>query len=404
MRSILISLSGLVSIITLCAQKGIPIRYEKNMLQFPGGTDSFETFWQKLDSLIYTGKGQIHIMHIGGSHVQADFWTGKMRQLFQKSVMGGDGPRGLVFPYKIAKTNSPYNYSSSYTGKWKTCKISLVKKPCPNAGILGYNATTYDSNATFKIFFRYGETYPFTAIRIFYLDDSLSFLPVPDLPDSLIIDTFKGKGYIQYSFKKPLETIEIKLQKTDSLQKRFSLMGLQLMSDEAGIVVHNVGVNGASVKSYLKADFFIDQIKIVKPDLIIFSIGINDTHEDDFSFETYTARYDSLIKAIKQVVPDVQIIFTTNNDSYYRRRYPNKRAYVVQKAMWHLAKKYHAGYWDMFEIMGGLGSSWDWWLAGYMQRDKIHFTKKGYFLIGELLFMAIMNAYGDHLRKVERVD
>ena len=386
------------------AQKGLPIQYKKNILEFPGGTDSFEVFWQKLDYLIYTGKGQIHIMHIGGSHVQADFWTGKMRQLFQRYIMGADAPRGLVFPYKIARTNSPYNYTSSYTGKWKTCKISLVRKPCPNAGIMGYSAITYDSSASFKIYFRYGETYPFTAVRIFYLDDSLSFIPIPDIPDSLIIDTIKGEGYIEYHFSEPLETIRIKLTRTDSLQKRFTLMGLQLMNDDAGIVVHNVGVNGASVKSYLKADHFINNIKVVKPDLIIFSVGINDALEDDFSFETYVARYDSLITSIKKVVPDVQIIFTTNNDSYYRWRYPNKRAFVVQKAMRHLAEKYHAGYWDMFEIMGGLGSSWEWWLASYMQKDKIHFTKKGYFLIGELLFWAIMNAYGDHLRKVERVD
>ncbi len=386
------------------AQKGLPIKYDKNILEFPGGTDSFEVFWEKLDSLIYTGKGQIHIMHIGGSHVQADFWTGKMRQLFQHSIMGSDAPRGLVFPYKIARTNSPYNYTSSYTGKWKTCKISLVRKPCPNAGIMGYSATTYDSSASFKIFFRYGESYPFTTVRIFYLDDSLSFIPIPDVPDSLITDTIKGEGYIEYYFSEPLETIKIKLARTDSMQKRFTLMGLQLMSDDAGIVVHNVGVNGASVKSYLKADHFISNIKVVKPDLIIFSVGINDALEDDFSYDTYLTRYDSLITAIKKVVPDVQIIFTTNNDSYYRWRYPNKRAFVVQKAMRHLAKKYHAGYWDMFEIMGGLGSSWDWWIASYMQKDKIHFTKKGYFLIGELLFWAIMNAYGSHLRKVERVD
>ena len=41
-----------------------------NYIQFPSGKDSFEPFFQKMDSLVFENKGQVRIMHIGGSHIQ----------------------------------------------------------------------------------------------------------------------------------------------------------------------------------------------------------------------------------------------------------------------------------------------------------------------------------------------
>ena len=49
--------------------------------------------------------------------------------------------------------------------------------------------------------------------------------------------------------------------------------------DKSGVKYHSIGVNGASVPSYLRCDYLMDQLKLVKPDLVIFSIGINDAYE-----------------------------------------------------------------------------------------------------------------------------
>ena len=73
--------------LTLCAQpllKELPaypfIDYSKNKLLFPGGHDLQSAFYQKLDSLILFAQGNINIVHIGGSHVQADLFSNRMRQ------------------------------------------------------------------------------------------------------------------------------------------------------------------------------------------------------------------------------------------------------------------------------------------------------------------------------------
>ena len=53
-----------------------------------------------------------------------------------------------------------------------------------------------------------------------------------------------------------------------------------------------------------------------------------------------------------------------------------------------LAKQYQVPIWDMYGIMGELGSSKQWQLAGLMQGDKVHFTGTGYHLKGSLFFDA----------------
>ena len=44
---------------------------DSSRLYFPSGDKAFSLFFQRLDTLLREGTGQINIMHIGGSHVQA---------------------------------------------------------------------------------------------------------------------------------------------------------------------------------------------------------------------------------------------------------------------------------------------------------------------------------------------
>ena len=65
-----------------------------------------------------------------------------------------------------------------------------------------------------------------------------------------------------------------------------------------------------------------------------------------------------------------------------------------------LAKKHNAAVWDLFEVMGGLGSIKDWIAAGLANSDKIHLLKPGYELVADLMFNALMQAYDQHLKIV----
>ena len=171
-------------------------------------------------------------------------------------------------------------------------------------------------------------------------------------------------------------------------------------NDEPGIVYHAIGVNGASVPSYLSCEMFERQLALIQPDMVIFAIGINDAVPENFSDSAFIANYDSLIAKIERVVPHCAYIFITNNDSFRKIKNGKKSYYEVnrngirvQRDFYELARRHDGGVWDMFAIMGGLSSMRQWEVMGLAQKDKIHFTRKGYKLMGDMMYRAIIDSY-----------
>lgn len=368
-----------------------------NRLEFYGDSARFKNFYSKLDTLFFTGKGKINVVHIGGSHIQADMWSDQVRLHLQKVMPAVNGGRGFLFPYRMARTNNPSGYQVEYTGDWKACRNVLRDTSCV-LGLSGISVTTTDSLSSVNISFKDNEirNYYFNRVRIFHPADS-SF--IVHLPKHKVVRTRRDEkgGYTEFSLASPSDTLYAEFVKTDSLQKRFTLYGIDLGTDEPGIIYNAIGVNGAAVPSYNRSQLFQKHLTVIKPDLVILSIGINDAHGPDFSAHKYERDYDTLVASILAANPNAAILFTTNNDSYYKRRYANKNAFEVRNTMKKLSAKYDAAVWDMFGLMGGIGSIRTWEYKGYAKRDRIHLTREGYQLMGDLLFNAILKSYGDYL-------
>jgi lysophospholipase L1-like esterase len=143
---------------------------------------------------------------------------------------------------------------------------------------------------------------------------------------------------------------------------------------------------------------FEQQLAILKPDLVVLGLGINDAYGRKFSQAEFEANYGGLIAKIRRAAPETAIIFTTNNDSYLYRRYVNKNGAKVEESMMKLALKHVAGVWNMYEVMGGMNSVVLWEKNNLAQRDKVHFTREGYLLLGDLFFNALMQSFEDYLR------
>ena len=108
---------------------------------------------------------------------------------------------------------------------------------------------------------------------------------------------------------------------------------------------------------------------------------------------------------MQRVNPDCALLFVTNNDSFKRKRVKKKRVYevntnalIVQQAFMEMAQDYGAAVWDQFDVMGGLKSMQAWEKAGLAQKDKIHFTRDGYQLMGDLLYNALITDYLEHIK------
>jgi len=371
------------------------VQYDSNKLKFPEKRGNFEIFYNKLNDLVSNGNTQINIVQYGGSHIQADVFSGECRKRFQFFEGGLNAGRGFIYPYRLAHTNTPYGYYFRYSGKWETCRNVQRKKTC-DMGMAGISSTTTDSLSSLTLLIEPENDldYSFNQIKIYHTIDSSSFTI---RIDSNLVDsqrTFVDGGYTQFYFNRYVDSLYMEFVQTDSTQSFFQLFGMNIANEDPGIIYHNLGINGAATTSFLRCNRMEQDLKTIKPDLVIFGIGINDAYGKNFSQRIYEDHYDTLVARVLASNPDAAIIFATNNDSYIRRRYVNRNGIKVQESMYRLAKKYNAAVWDMFEIMGGLNSVVGWQKSYLARRDKVHFTRTGYILLGDLLFDAIIKDYG----------
>ena len=382
--------------------------FERNRLITPGDSTAMERFYQKLDSVIRLGEGNVSIMHIGGSHVQAGVFTQQFRDnllSISPDLMGG---QFFAFPFTAGKTNNPSHFMVSATGEWAYCRNAVRRETDKRMGLAGAALTTTDPEATISIVTR--ERYPshcppeffFDKVTLVGFSETENVEPVIGCQGKKNLGTY-NEELSTYTFHLPELTDSICIQ-FDSVNGEFTLTGILLENGMSGISVNGVGVNGASVPSYLRCDDFERDLELIKPDLIIFGIGINDAAEKDFEKETFKQNYAELISIIQRVNPDCALLFVTNNDSFKRTRVKKKRVYevnpngkVVQQAFLEMAKDYGGAVWDQFDVMGGLKSMQSWEKAGLAQKDKVHFTRDGYRLMGDLLYNALITDYLEHI-------
>ena len=59
------------------------IHYDKNRFIFSEDSSAYRQFMEKYTHLIREGEGQLSVVHIGGSHLQADIYSDRIRSRLQ---------------------------------------------------------------------------------------------------------------------------------------------------------------------------------------------------------------------------------------------------------------------------------------------------------------------------------
>jgi lysophospholipase L1-like esterase/HKD family nuclease len=134
------------------------------------------------------------------------------------------------------------------------------------------------------------------------------------------------------------------------------------------------------------------------PDLVILSFGSNDS-AGNVNQAAYEQSYQKLIDNVRERDPNASILIVgpSDGDSITGANKGNTlpgldNVVAAQKAV---AEKNGLDFFDLRQSMGGPGSIEDWHSKGLAADDKLHFTTKGYELIGN----AVANHIKDQVHK-----
>lgn len=339
----------------------------------------------------------ISIIHLGDSHIQADFQTAVTRQLLQRQF--GNAGRGLIVPLKLAKTNEPKSYKITSLNKWEA--IRCIKPGTLPVGIGGLTLINNDSVSLIEIetLDKYNpDKWSFNDITVFS-DFSSSKVRFENI-NALEYSSDEGNIYTKH-FKLDTLITQANMEFISENEKKNLLYGFNLKNSRSGVLYHAIGINGAHYENYADAELFSRQLAMLDPVLIIISLGTNEAYDPKFNQRTFYANIDKTINNIRTHIPEAIFILTTPAETWYRYRtkyrkpHPNiKRAseVIVQ-----YAKDNQLSYWDLFSITGGKGSANSWRKHQLLSRDGIHFSKEGYEFIGEYFYEAINNSYQKYL-------
>ena len=368
-------------------------------------------FYHRLEKLETGRIRTVNIVHIGDSHIQADWFSGQVRLELQRRF--GSAGRGLVFPYSVAHTNSPTDIHSYSSVDWQVQRNVTSNPKLPTGGS-GITLRTRSPNFGLNLQIDDGPEgldYSFNKVTLFtgksndhfdLLASTRPFSPAeadgknhvfPITLSARAINDFTTTVYLPQTTRE----LYLRARPTSGLQQQATLYGLVLENyNRSGILYHMIGVNGARYEHYANSNYFAEQLQALQPDLVILSLGTNETVWG-FNEERFFQEVDQLVHRIEQYMPHAAIVFTTPPDAYRSGSKVNPAVNRCREVLLNYAFGNDLAAWDLYEVMGGTGSVNDWYLAGLAGRDRLHFTKSGYELQGKLLSQAILLGYDTYL-------
>ena len=414
--------------------------------------------FDKLEAIKKQKQGKVRIVHIGDSHIQADFLTGTARENFQNYF--GNAGVGFLFPHKLVKTNG--NYLAQYKSN-AIVKSNRVTKPIGNSpvGIAGYNLETSSkafaievkipdakyaasslkiitpgNEPQFQLAFsskvvnlggtavkssvhkiKSGETLSSIAskynISIAQLksannlkDSSIRAGKVLKVPNQVAVDTsFNTSQFETETLTKGIASHDYTSNQSfsrfyllpNSDFSNYTLNGIVLENDLPGITYSGIGVNGSRYSDFNKYDLVFNQLQALNPDLVVVSFGTNESF-DKLSDEAYLKSVLKFIDNVKKYNPNTIVLATTPPPSSLYRKYLNTYAQDYANGLVEMAMtEKNLAVWNLFEVFGGLHGVNSNLSNGLMGNDKVHYTKKGYEQQGQLLSDAFIKAFQDYI-------
>ena len=389
------------------------------------------------------------ILFLGDSHIQADWITSFLRNKFQEKY--GNAGRGLVFPYSVANSNGPDDFTSATNQTWENFRLVYEQDVFPQMGASGFvignqkesfleikfknPEETFDkviifndekmNGEKFQLYKEYqslsnfvsksaermkytvlsGETFPELASKFYttttklaqlngvgiknpmegnsYQIDKISFNYNPDFENLIekIADyQFSGdKTLVQLS-----EPQNIFLMKTNANSGNV-FYGFQFLKNvKKGVVFNTVGVNGATYGDFLKYSLQMEQLNSIQPDLVMISLGTNESLSS-ITKEDFQKNISDLVSKFKEQNPNLPILLISPTDN----RLKSQKIKEIVSWIKESSQLNKVAFFNLFEATGGSGYFKKALNKKEANTDGVHFLRPGYEFQAEKIWTAI---------------
>lgn len=177
-------------------------------------------------------------------------------------------------------------------------------------------------------------------------------------------------------------------------------------------------ING-STYTHWSSEVNLERIVEESPDLLIISLGTNDSYTPRFSAETLRASMALFITKLRLKLPKLKLVLTTPPACYLRnvstaitgykrskgKRIPirkkeisysyNRHTHTARNTIKYFAQTEGLAVIDLYACIGTKEQAEEWLRFAWMHEDHIHYTVEGYTKQGMLIAQALIEAIED---------
>lgn len=363
-------------------------------------TTALDPFFRKLMAVERKdAKAIARTMYFGDSIVATDYVTGTLRRRLMKRF--GDAGHGFM-PMANPWPGYFHNDVSRYAGPgWH---VSRVVGPTAKDNLYGLGGTSFRTEGP-GLFSTFG-TAKSGSFGLAVARFVVAYLEQPDggkmeiSIDGEVRETIDTRAGDVKSAWKTYEVApgahELKVRPLEANVRAF---GVWMESDGPGVVLDAVGIQGGHLRQLDANDdaHWAEQLKKRDPSLVMFAYGINEVADGEaFPIPKYIETGLPVLKQVRAALPDAACLVvgpldraTKTSDGYGASAFVPKLAAAQRK----IAHEAGCAYWDTFGAMGGSGSMGIWVQRGLGQSDLAHPSGAGAEVLGNWIYLALMDAY-----------
>ena len=363
------------------------------------GRLALDRLFTRLDDLDAGRRRAVRILHLGDSHIAADYITRVIRERLQQRF--GRAGRGFV----MVDQRVEYGGRRVDRRNWKRTRMVDADGAGMPFGFSGIALESLRPKAEMsfalapeddEVGLYYHATPKGPKMEVFAEEESLGEANGRSEPAKSVVARFEIPEHALGRASPPTRLWVV----ADGAGAK--VFGLSFESLQPGVLYDALGPVGADARTWRELDqgSMRAHIEAAAPDLLVLMVGGNDglaVRKGQRTLADVRRDHEVLIASLKAAAPDADCLLWAPMDAGERvggKVVSKQYIREIRDLQQQVAETAGCAFWDVWEAMGG-ADSFGRWLAvpGVMNEDLVHPRAKGGDLLGHLFVAAFLEAY-----------